>query len=238
MTRFVAFSLCLFLAACGDEDPATIDGGPGTIDGAPSADAIPVAERYLPITEGATWTWQVTSSAGAVHIKTSTVGALEDVGGAKAGTMGYKVTTSSSADQDTTVSWQEAAPSAILRHREQSFEAGQMVSDQVFTPYKLRLDERGDRLVKGATWRETYTEVETNPATGMSVSLAKVEDWVVEEVDVPVVGADGVTYSCIQVKRVGEDEGDAQKTYWFARGIGKVKESGKQTELLMTHSVP
>jgi hypothetical protein len=218
--------MVLFAVACGSES-----GGDPVDAGGMSADAIPFDQRYLPIAEGATWTWKVTASTGATYEKVTLVGPLEDVGGTKAGTMAFKVTTTG--DDGKTVSWQEVKPSSIQRHREQSFDLGNtLISDQVFVPYKLRLDERGDRISNGATFMETYTEVENGGA-----SITKSETWVVEGVDVMVTTEAG-TFSCLQVKRIGEDEGAAQKTYYFAKGVGKVKEVGKQTEELKSYTLP
>jgi hypothetical protein len=221
--------VCVLLVACGDESPGdAADAGQG--------DGAPLDQRYLPLAPGATWQWDVTDNdpvePDPPYVKTSTVGALEDVGGAKAGQMAYKVTTVG--DDGTTVSWQELSASAVRRHREQTFDLNNtLISDQVFNPHKLRIDERSDRIVAGATWTETYTEVENG-----GPSLPKVEQWTVLGVDVPCTTGSGETLSCLQVRRNGEDEGDSVKTYWFARGVGKVREEGKKTEVLKSYDLP
>jgi hypothetical protein len=182
---------------------------------------------------GATWTWQVTSSSGARHDKVSTVEVLEDVGGAKAGVMAFRVRTQG--DDGVTVSWQEDTGQAIRRHREKTLSpAGALVSDQSFTPSKLRLDEAPARLTVGATYTESYTEVEIDPATGESKSASKSETWTVEAVDEPVTVPAG-TFACLRLRRVGSDAGAADKRFWFARGVGKVKETGGQTEELKAY---
>jgi hypothetical protein len=207
------------LSACGSETAADDDdtGGDGT-------------GRYLPLAVGASWTWRVTSSSGTTYDKVSTVEAFEDVGGAKAGVMAYRVRTQG--DDGETVSWQEDTGTAVIRHREQSFTtAAALQSDQVFMPYKLRIDEATDRTSDGASFGETYTEVETDPLTGATKTQTKADTWTVEAVNESVTVPAG-TFSCIRLHRVGTEAGSADKRYWFARGVGKIKESGGQTEEL------
>ncbi len=218
------------LAACGGETPdAPADAAP------PGADAIPPAERYLPLAMGASWTWTVTPTAPAApYQKTSSVEAFEDIGGSKAGIMAFRVRTIG--DDGVTVSWQEDTGSRILRHREQTFSVGQvLLSDQVYVPHKLRLDESNDHIVLGASFTETYTEIETDPTTGATMTSAKSETWTVEAVDEPVTVPAG-PYDCVRVRRIGNSGAASDKLFWFAKGVGKIKETGNQTEELMSYT--
>ena len=45
------------------------------------------------------------------------------------------------------------------------------------------------------------------------------------------------TFTCLHLHKVGTDDSTAQKDYWFARGVGKIKESGGQTEELASYSL-
>jgi hypothetical protein len=203
-------------SGCGSET----DPGTGVVE--------PQGTRLLPLAVGATWTWRV--SGDATYDKTSTVEALENVGGAKDGVMAYRVRTTD--PEGDTVSWQQDTGTAIIRHREQAFSASdKMLSDQIYTPGKLRIDESEARIAVGSTYVETYTEVETNPDTGEQKSTTKTEQWTVEAVDEPLAVPAG-TFKTIRVRRTGTEEGSSDKRYWFARGIGKIKESGKKTEEL------
>jgi hypothetical protein len=209
-------ALALF-AGCGSE---TDPGGGGTIE--------PSGTRYLPLAVGATWTWRV--SGDATYDKTSTVEALEDVGGAKAGIQAYRVRTTD--PEGDTVSWQQDTGTSIVRHREQTFSAtDKMLSDQIYTPGKLRIDESDAHMAAGSTFVETYTEQETDPDTGAIKTREKSEMWIVEAVNEPVSVPAG-TFNCVRLRRTGSEEGASDKRYWFARGIGKVKETGGQTEEL------
>lgn len=222
-------STLAFAGACGSEDPAGADGAPGR-DAAPGVDADPSA-RYLPMVVGRSWTYQVTPIGGAPEIKTSTVEALEDVGGEKAGTTAFRVRTEK--PDGVTVSWQEDTGSAIVRHREQEqTTTGSITVEQYYVPFRTRLDESAAHLENAAAWSESFTE----STVGIG-DTARQDQWTVEAVDEQVTVPAG-TFSCIKVHRVGADAGQADKRYWFARGVGKVKEEGGQLEELMATSAP
>jgi hypothetical protein len=220
--------LLLVLVGCGSEVAVAVDAG--------TADAIPPGERYLPLAVGSTWTWHVTPDlgGGTPYDKTSTVEALEQVPGAPAGTMAYRVRTV--APDGDTVSWQQDTGAAIRRLFERNFTAAQVLtSEQTYVPYKLRLDESNARLAVGASWVETYTEIATDPTTGATMTRSKSETWTVESLADPIVVGAG-SYSCLRVHRVGSDVGASDKTYWFAHGVGKIKEAGNQTEELSSYT--
>ena len=63
----------------------------------------------------------------------------------------------------------------------------------------------------------------------------KTENWTVEAVDVQIsVGAG--TFTCLQIRKQ-DAGGGVDKVYWFARGVGKIKETGGQEEALSTFDV-
>jgi len=197
----------------------------------------PTEGRYFPMVEGATWTFKVTDSDGNVADKISRVGAKEDVGGVKAGMMAFKVTTST-ASGGTTESWQEDTGSEIRRHRELDL-SGATHNEDVYQPFKLRLDESSAHTAAGAEWTLSYDEIHTNLSTQVTKTTAKTDRWTVEASDAEVVVPAG-HYCALQVRRtstVGEDAG-SDKTYWFVRGIGKVKEVGGSTEELASFEIP
>jgi len=219
-------------AACGGDDPVAVDGG---VDGAGGCPA-PASERLLPLAIGASWTFRVTPPAGPVEIKASTVEALEDVGATKAGVIAYRVRTEKT--DGATVSWQEDTCTSIVRHREQSFDLGELLeSDQVYVPAKLRVDETPAHLAQDATWLDTYTEVEEDPITGDVTTTSKSERWTVEDAAAEVTVPAG-TFTAVLLQRMGEGVGQAAKRYWFVAGVGKVKEEGDQLEELTEYSLP
>ena len=235
------FTLSLFtasgLAACGGGDGdngVTADANPLDPD-AGAGCATPAAQRLLPLAVGATWTFTVTDGA-ATETKTSTVQAYEDVGATKAGIMAFRVRTEKI--DGSTVSWQEDQCDKIVRHREQSFDLGNvMVSEQIYNPQKLRVDETPDHVTLGATWIDTYTEVEEDQITGDIITTDKSESWTVDAASESITVPAG-TFDAIKLHRVGTDVGASDKYYWFAPGVGKIKETGTQTEELSAYDLP
>ncbi|MSP17291.1 MAG: hypothetical protein EXR73_11920 [Myxococcales bacterium] len=227
-TRLLLASL--LLASCGTGDPVTPDAG------ALAADALPAAQRYLPLATGNSWTYRVSDPAGGPpEQKTSTIEALEDVGGTKAGVIAFRVLTEKL--DGSTTSWQEDLGDRVVRHHEIARDlAGAVTSEETYDPAKLRLDESAAHLVVGASWSDVYTEISTDPVTGATTPVTKTEAWSVVAVDESVTVPAG-TFSCLRVRRMGSAVGQSDKTYYFARGVGKVKETGGQTEELVSSSL-
>jgi hypothetical protein len=68
--------------------------------------------------------------------------------------------------------------------------------------------------------------------------VAKTEHWTVEATAEDVTVPAG-TFTCLRLHRIGDDPTGADKRYWFAAGVGKVKEEGGgQTEVLTDVSLP
>jgi hypothetical protein len=219
-------ALALALAAalgCGNEDPG------GGMDG-PRPDAPPADQRYLPLSTGATWTYKVTPLGLPPEDKSQTVMAFEAVPD-RTDVMAFHVLTEKI--DGTTESWQADAGDRVVRYREKSYDlAGTPIDDEVYTPYKLRLDESGEHTAAGAAWTESYTE-----AINGAAAVARSENWTVEAVEEDVTVPAG-TFTCLRVRRQGSEFGQADKTFYFARGVGKVKELGDQTEELVSYSLP
>lgn len=192
--------------------------------------------RLLPLRIGATWTYQVTEpSRTEVAQKSSTVEALEPVGPSKPGVTAFRVRTEKL--DGITVSWQEELRNAIVRHREETFdEDGRKTGEEVYVEHKLRIDESEPRTSPGASFEERYTETRTEPDTGGSKTVIKWERWRVDGLESVTVPAG--TFDCLRLVRDGARGGQAQKTYWFAKGVGKVKETGNQTEELVAWTIP
>jgi hypothetical protein len=232
----LAALLCASLAGCGDEiAPATPDAAPvATLDA--GACATPARLRLLPLAVGSTWSYQVTAGAGAAPVlKQNPVEAYEDVGGRKAGTQAFRIRTEKT--DGATVSWQEDRCDGVERHREQAFSlASALTDEQFYQPSKPRVDETAEHTTLGASWTSAYTEVTVDPATGAETTKTKVETWTVEAVDEPVTVPAG-TFRCVRLHKVGADAGQADKRFWFAPGVGKIKEEGDQLEELASYAL-
>ena len=237
----VRATVLVALGACGDKDPDQGDDSSGRgRDGGALADADagagPSADgSFFPFAVGNRWTFRVTED-GAVTTKTQTIGELEPVGGTgpNKDTMAYRATTAKDDGGDETVSWQAEVDGKIVRYREQSFTAstGELELEEHWAPYKLRVDSSAARLMMGAMWTEMYSE--TKLPVGMAPATAMASDtWKVistaESVTVPAG-----TFTALVIEKTG----GTPKRYWFVRGIGKVKETGTQTEELQSYDVP
>lgn len=220
--------LVSMLAACGGDD----GGGDGTVEC-----MTPNADRYLPLAIGTTWTYDTSDMGGPNVVKTSTVEALEDVGDRKAGTMAYRVRTGKAGGLGDVVSWQEDTCTGVMRHREQSLNAttDAVETDQFYVPGKPRVDEEPAHLAVGATWTTSYTEVEVDNVLGQTHTKSKDETWTVLALDESVTTPAG-TFTCLKVNKT--TSGAADKTYWFAKGVGKVQEMGEAVETLTSYTIP
>ena len=102
-------------------------------------------------------------------------------------------------------------------------------------PSKLRVDETPARLTAGAAWTSSYTEVEVDPNTGMAITISKDENWSVVSASESVTVPAG-TFTALHLHKL--TSGAAEKDYWFVAGVGKVKETGEQTEELTAYTIP
>ncbi len=228
--RLVRSSVALALVAltaCGDDGTTGPDGGGLVCD-------TPRAMRLLPMVIGASWTYAISEPMVPARNKTSTIEALEDIGDRKAGVVGYRQKTEKL--DGTAVSWSQDLCTSVVRHREDSFDpGGVLLSEQFYVPSKPRIDETPARLAAGAAWTVSFTEIEVNPTSGLATMVSKDENWSVvgasESVTVPAG-----TFTAVHLRKV--TSGAATKDYWFAAGVGKVKETGEQTEELTAYTIP
>ncbi|MBI3179816.1 MAG: hypothetical protein HYZ27_09150, partial [Deltaproteobacteria bacterium] len=102
-----------------------------------------------------------------------------------------------------------------------------------FDPPALRVETKSPAL--GDTYTTVHCEIRVD-ADGNQIGapLEKTTTFAVEAIDESVVVPAG-TFTCVRIKRTVV--GGAAKTYWYAAGVGKVKEVGGRTESLVTHSV-
>jgi hypothetical protein len=187
----------------------------------------------LPWAVGNSWTYQVTKGT-TVSTKTTTIGDLEAVGGdgPNAELMAYHVTTGKG-DSDHTESWQAPSPDnpeRVVRYREQSFSAttGELATDTYWDPEKLHVDGSAERTIKAANWLESYAE--TKLTVGLTPTSHDVrERWMVLDDDETLTVPFGTFEHTIHFQKIGSS---TSKEYWYLRGVGKLKETGSQTEEL------
>jgi hypothetical protein len=199
------------------------------------------SQQLLPLKTGNSWTYAVTYSGEAavtVIPKTQTVMEEEPVGGTgpNASVTAFRMVTRKQTDgTQLTVSWQARVGTRVVRYREQAFGEDApyaLVREDHWDPAKLRVDETPDRMAAGATWLETAQQTRVPP--GGAPQTEELQDtWTVVAERRPVT-VHGRSYEVLILEKRGSDS----KTYWYAPGIGKVKEIGPgATEELMSYSL-
>jgi hypothetical protein len=253
IARIVTGFVFIASAACGNRTTSPGDDGGGkNKDGDPGVVVGDGTGPYYPLKIGNTWSYWVTKAGfgntDPPYVKVVTAEKEELVGGEglNANTMAIKVVTAKRGP-DKTHSWQgsKQTPKGTIwvRYREQAFDpftGGEDVEDW-WDPYRLRLDETTDRTAKGANWKEVLKEFERAGNTAV-VRKDKEIVWEVlavnETLTIQPRSTDPkkVYKHCLQVRH-SNAFGTAWKTFWFCRGVGKVKEVGDQTEELVDHKV-
>lgn len=239
--------------------PILLFAGIGCGSNSGTTDPKPGTGPWVPLKVGNRWTYTVTDVDGSVSAKVQGVTAQTTVGGTgpSASKMAYKLVTGDRFDdQNGDVSYQDWVGSRLVRYREVSIKGstGATKKEEHYDPARLRLDDTEEHTSKGASWPESYTTVEIDTpavaadagvpdggagADGGVITTMKqtVDVWNVLAVDETVTVPKG-TFKALVVQRIG-NSGASDKTFWFVRGIGKVKETGvgDQTEVLSDYEI-
>lgn len=242
MLRSLLPLVVLTLVGCGSVDPSEPQapgaGGEGT--GGSGSDTPGPEGALLPWAQGNKWTYRITKD-GVTSVKTTTIGELEAVGGVgpNAEVMAYHVVTAKGAElADRTESWQAQDPDdadRIVRYRELSFDAtsGDLELEEYWDSSKLHIDGSAERTVKDASWLEKYQEYKLE--VGFSPTDHEVrERWTVLDDDATVTVPAGTFEHVIHFQKIGSS---TSKEYWYLRGVGKLKETGSQTEELTEYEL-
>lgn len=187
----------------------------------------------MPLATGNTWTFRVVDPE--VSTKTQTVGDLEDVGGMHAGTQAFRMTTTKPNGE--VLSWQADTGTGVVRYAEQD-NSGTNTTAEEYTPFRTRVDESDLHTAQGAMWTEDYTE-HVSENGGAVTTTSKSETWTVMAVDELVTVPAG-EFCALHLRRTSTAGGidGSDKSYWFVRGVGKVKEvSAGRTETLESYDV-
>ncbi len=192
--------------------------------------------RLLPLAEGVQWVHVRTDlETLAKDEKSLVVGPFMDIGGEKSGRMGHRLTTVK--DNGETVRYFEDTGNAVVEHRKQDL-AGATHHDEYFVDSKIRVDESTERLQLDASYTETYVEQSTNLTTNLATTKDRTAEWRLrrlgEEVTVPAG-----TFCTVRLSRQVTTDGEVgdEKLYWYAPGVGKVKErDGNKLEELASYT--
>jgi len=199
------------------------------------------SDRYLPLAVGAQWSYSVVEQGIPPSTKTNVVEAQETLTGSKAGVNALRVRTTKQGQGDH-VSWQEVAGDRVLRHREVTYTtSGTEQLEELYLPSRLRVDQTTAHSSASASWTEAYMERTTSLVTQTTpVEVDKDETWTVLSAS-EVITVPAGSFTTLKVRKVSTAGGAAgsDKTYWYARGIGKVKEVGAgRTEELSSCLLP
>jgi hypothetical protein len=209
--RLLVLVLASGLVGCG-----TTDGDPGTI----AEDLCGFgSERYLPYQPGFTWTYQITDvGSGQRKIKEQHLeGEVEHPD------FGRVIVQITGKLAGSTRSLLRVDGERVVRFLQEDRDAGGAVErTTTYDPGQIRIDE--SRLDVGATWTESYQETQAEPA-GAPVVSTTTDRWEVIGLDVPCRSPAG-TFECLHLRRSRVEGGVAVKEFLFARGVGKIRESG------------
>lgn len=188
------------------------------------------ATRLYPLVAGATWTYRFTAPLETTT-QTVRVEPPELVEGTSPPVTAWKVVTEK-AHGVVVTAWIEDTGSQIIRHRELSIDGdGDMFGDERFTPGRPLLDEVDNHLDAGSSWRTHFKDTITD--SGGTYQDCKTDQWELVSADDTVKVPAG-TFHAVKLTRV-----DSGTTTWYARGVGRVKQTGATTSFeLLDDSIP
>ncbi len=196
------------------------------LDNGQDAAAQSTSGPYEPLAVGVAWTYHVNDN-GVAYAKTSTVQDTEDAGGPAAGITVFHLIDIFPADKQDT--WYQVDGQVVKRlHDDDLDSAGNVKTDDWYSPFRLRVDETPEHTVAGATWSLTLTDTHTTTAKA-ATTTTKTDDWRVDGIDEPVTVPYG-TFLSLHVSRTDPTDGSI-KSFWFVRGVGKVKETNNTGHL-------
>ena len=183
------------------------------------------SDQFLPFEVGYSWTYQVTDLVTAAR-STKTQILESEVDDPEFGIAIVQVTKKSNGE---TRSLLRRDGDRIVRFTQEDLDQNAVLERRtVYSPERLRIDESPERTTEGVKYSDSYTEVTTDMFGEFSVETT--DDWEVLGVDVECTTALG-TFQCLHLSRASVVGGVAVKEFLFARGIGKVRETGdSQTE--------
>jgi hypothetical protein len=234
--------LGMVLAGCGVAAPDATGLGQGGSGGGAVDGAVAITDglAYSPLAIGATWTYRISDPTGATADKSTSIEALEPGDGLN-GPAAFRIR--NEALDSVNINWEQLSGTAVVRYRQNRLDAaGNVLQEKTYTPSSVVFDESSGHLVAGATWNEAYAEKQAGATIATKTSQESVT-WTVEATD-DVVTVPAGTFTCIRVRRhQPSSKNTADEVTWYARGTGKVKETGggtlaDQTRELVSATLP
>lgn len=232
--KYLSLAMAVALvSACGSDDPSTDpDGGADTPDAKPGTSVCGFEDRFLPYQPGYKWTYRVTdlTTPGSTN-KSQTLTMETDP------ELGEVIVQTTNKGTGSTVSALKRIDEAVVRLRQLDLDGtGTLERTTTYDPGQNRLDEASAHLVLGAEWDDDYSltveKVGDAPVVG-----SRTDHWKVLGVDVDCESPLG-SFKCLHVQRVRTAGGISDKQFFFAKGIGKIKEvNASQIEELVSCEV-
>ncbi len=195
----------------------------------------PGAPSYMPLAVGNWWRYRVVEGQGGrAETKTIAIDALAPMTGEKAGVVAYRLRREDSGGGATR--WLRDRGDAIVWDGDVWYASdGAIRSSRTFQPHRMRAPEDCARTTVGASWQEHYDRVDVSPGGERKVT-PQIETWTVVAVERVTVPAG--TFDALRINRRNAAE-RIDSTYWFAPGVGKVKEDSppKESEELIAFQV-
>jgi hypothetical protein len=224
--RTLALSALVLVAACTDPAGDTVTCKVVDGDILPAIASGPRATRYVPLVTGATWTYRFTATLETTT-QTVTVMAPEAIDGV----MQFPVLTEKAYGVKTTT-WLEDRGQQVVRHRELSIDGdGDKFGDETWEPGRPLLDENAAHLDAGSSYTTHFKDIVID--TGGTYQDCKTDQFEVVSTDDTVTVPAG-TFQALKVSRT-----DNGSTIWYARGVGRVKQTGATTTYeLLDYAIP
>ncbi len=221
-------TLCMIALVAGCTDPAGVTVTCKIVD----SDILPIiaggppATRLLPLVAGATWTYRFTSALETTT-QTVTVMAPEPIDGL----MQFPVLTEKAHGVKVT-GWVEDRGQQVVRHRELSIDGdGDQFGDETWEPGRPLFDESAAHLDPGSSYTTHFTD--TIVDSGGTYQDCKSDKFELISADDTVTVPAG-TFLATKLSRT-----DNGSTVWYARGVGRVKQTGLSTTYeLLDYSIP
>ncbi len=219
--RRLFIAIAALSAACG--------GGGGGATSAQRKFVPPDGAALGRLTAGSTWTYQVTDPTQGVYQKQMVVVGPAAIPGTSVGAT--QVLESAAGVE--TLAWQTESDGLFLKWREEERVGGLLTKTTDWSPALMKYLSRA--APAGWTWESDAHQTVTYP-DGTKVEKDVAFVWTVvaasERITVPAG-----TFDCVKVTKVNLDKADRTKTYWFAAGVGKVREEGSAVEELASYAL-
>jgi hypothetical protein len=234
-TVFLAFAL----DGCGGSGSGGSTGagsttGTGANDGTITGPITPTSGPYQPLVMNATWTYHV-NDKGVQYDKMAVFEGIDN---------GNQYRMNETIPNQKQLTWYTNVSDTIVgRVHEQNFDTSTgtdvLKSEDIYDPYRLRVDTSPEHTTAGATW--TWTFNDTHSSRSKPTATASVtEGWTTVGVDIPV-GVPAGNFASLKVTHMDPtDPTSGMKTYWFVKGVGKVREetTAGHIEELTSYMIP